>query len=89
MYVRKSIFQTLLRSPEKIIELGALLLMSPRLGLRNILGQFVRWAASSSPNFSLSCSVTQEQPGSVGLRPVGNPVREACFTDWYLCTGVC
>ena len=40
IYVRESIFLMPSRSPEKISALGALLLMSPRLGLRNSLGRF-------------------------------------------------
>ena len=40
IYVRKSIFYMLSRSSENIIALGALLLMSPRLGPRNSLGRF-------------------------------------------------
>ena len=53
------------RSPETFIALGALLLMSPRLGLRNSLGRFGA-GLPSTPNFTLSCSVTLGQPGIPG-----------------------
>ena len=53
------------RSHEKIIALGALLLMSPRLGLRNSLGRFGA-GLPSTPKYTLSCSVTLGQPGITG-----------------------
>ena len=53
------------RSPEKIIALGALLLMSPRLGLRNSLSRFGA-GLPSTPKYTLSCSVTLGQPGIPG-----------------------
>ena len=84
MYVRKSIFQMLSRSSEKIIALGALLWMSPRLGLRNSLGRFGAGLPPRPRTIPSQAACT----GTAGLpRPVGGPVREAaCFADRYLCT---
>ena len=72
------------RSPEKIIALGALLLMSPRLGLRNGVGRF---GAGLPPQPRLY-PLVQRDTGTAGYpRPLGSPARGACFAVWYLCTG--